>query len=121
MDFDLDKMYCGKIRRGDLFIYEMNEQEKLVVVLQDDILNEGLPTVVCAMVEPYKNGEEIFPNEVILEKKETGLDKDGICMLHKIITIDRRKMIAKKGELSQEKMNEVLEALDVNLGRFRDR
>lgn len=121
MDFDLDKMYCGKIRRGDLFIYEVNDEEKLAVVLQDDILNEGLPTVVCAMVEPYKAGEEVFPNEVILEKKVTGLDKDGICMLHKIITVDRRKMIAKKGELSQEKMVEVLEALDVNLGRFRDR
>lgn len=120
MDFDLDKMYCGKIRRGDLFIYEVNEGEKLVVVLQDDILNEGLPTVVCAMVEPYKNGEEIFPNEVILEKTVTGLDKDGICMLHKIITIDRRKMIAKKGELTPEKMNEVFQALEINLGRFRD-
>ena len=92
----------------------------MAVVLQDDILNEGLPTVICAMVEPYKVGEEVFPNEVMLEKKVTGFDKDGICMLHKIITVDRRKMIAKKGELSQEKLFEVLEALDINLGRFRD-
>ena len=52
MDFDLDKMYCGKIRRGDLFICEVSSKEKLVLVLQDDILNEGLPTVVCAEIAP---------------------------------------------------------------------
>jgi len=121
MDFDLDKMYCGKIRRGDLFVYEIGEEEKLAVVLQDDILNEGLPTVVCATVLPYKTGEEVFPNEVILDKKTTGLDKDGICMLHKIITVDRRKMIAKKGELNEDKMQEIFQALEINLGRFRDK
>lgn len=121
MDFDLDKMYCGKIRRGDLFVYEIDQEEKLAVVLQDDILNEGLPTVVCAGVLPYKNDEEVLPNEVMLDKKTTGLDKDGICMLHKIITVDRRKMIAKKGELNQEKMQEVFQALDIEMGRFRDK
>lgn len=120
MDFDLDKMYCGAIRRGDVFLFEDKNKEKAVIVLQEDILNQGLPTVVCAVVEPFEKGEEIFPNEILLKAGETGLGKDGICMLHKVLTIDRRNMIAKKGELKSEKLQEIYKALDVNLGRFRD-
>ncbi|MBT4120922.1 MAG: type II toxin-antitoxin system PemK/MazF family toxin [Candidatus Magasanikbacteria bacterium] len=120
MDFDLDKMYCGKIRRGGIFLYEVEDKEKAIVILQDDVLNEGLPTIVGASIEPYKKDEKIFPNEVLLKKEETGLGKDGICMLHKIITVDRGVMISKKGELKTDKLQEIYKALDINLGRFRD-
>lgn len=120
MAFDLDKMYCGAIRRGDIFVSESESREQIVIVLQEDILNQGLPTVICAVVEPYKKGEEVFANEVLLKKNETNLGKDGICMLHKILTVDRRSLIAKKGELKKEKLQEIYKALDVNLGRFRD-
>lgn len=120
MKFDLDKMYCGAIRRGDIFLFNEGAVERPVIVLQEDILNQGLPTVVCASIEPYAKNEEIFSNEVLLKAEEIGLGKDGICMLHKIITIDRRHMIAKKGELKPEKLQEIYQALDVNLGRFRD-
>lgn len=120
MDFDLDKMYCGIIRRGDIFLFNHSGTEQPVLVLQENVLNEGLPTIVCALIEPYKINEEIFPNEVLLKATETGLGRDGICMLHKIITADRREMISKKGELKKEKLQEIYQALDVNLGRFRD-
>jgi len=122
MSFDLDKMYCGAIRRGDIFIYEKQgeKKEKVVLILQEDVLNQGLPTVVCAEILPYKKDEPVFANEVLLKNSEIGLGNDGICMLHKIVTLDRRALIAKKGELTPEKLKEVYLALDVNLGRFRD-
>ena len=121
MEFDLDKMYCGAIRRGDIFLFEEKNKEKPVVVLQEDILNQGLPTVVCAVVEPYEKNGKVFPNEVLLKASETGLGKDGLVMLHKLVTVERPKMIAKKGELEAEKLKEIYIALDVNLGRFRDK
>jgi mRNA-degrading endonuclease toxin of MazEF toxin-antitoxin module len=122
MDFDIDKMYCGAIKRGDIFLYE-NESKKIltVVVLQDNILNDGLPTVVCALVAPYKKNEEIFANEVLLKKDEIGLGVDGICMLHKIMTINRHNLVAKKAELKSERLQQIYQALDINCGRFRDR
>ena len=120
MEFDLDKMYCGAIHRGDIFLFEDKNKEKPLVVLQEDILNQGLPTVICAPIEPYEKNEEIFSNEILLKASETGLGKDGICMLHKLVTVDRRIMIAKKGELNSGKLQEIYQALDVNLGRFRD-
>jgi len=120
MEFDLDKMYCGAIRRGDIFLFEDKNKKKAVVVLQEDILNQGLPSVVCALIEHYKNNEEVFPNEVLLKASETGLGKDGICMLHKLVTVERLRMTAKKGELTADRLQEIYQALDVNLGRFRD-
>lgn len=122
MQFDLDNMYCGAIRRGDIFVVD-NHQHKnqAVVVLQDDILNQSLPTVICALIAPYRKGAEIFVNEVKLTKDETGLGKDGVCYLHKVVTLDRRSMVAKKGELAKEKLKEIYVALDATTGRFRDR
>lgn len=122
-NFDLDKMYCGAIRRGDIFLYEddkQNNKEFPVLVLQEDVLNQGLPTVVCSKIETYKKGQKIFSNEVLITKDESGLGRDGIIKLYKIFTIDRRVMIAKKAELSDKKIKEVYQALDINLGRFRD-
>lgn len=114
-------MYCAAIRRGDIFIFEKKEKQTAVVVLQDDILNNGLSTVVCAVIEPMQEEKEIFPNEIVLREYETGLGEDGICMLHNIVTVDRRMIVAKKGELGEKKLQEIYEAVDVNLGRFRDR
>ena len=122
MEFDLDKMYCGAIKRGDVFLYEDTAKKVLIaIILQDNVLNDGLPTVVCAAVAPYKKDEEVFANEVLLKKDETGLGQDGICMLHKIITVNRHKLIAKKGDLKPERLQQIYQALDVNCGRFRDR
>lgn len=120
MVFDLDKMYCGAIRRGDIFLCWQEKEEQPVVVLQDAILNERLSTVVVAQILSHQAGEKIFKNEVLLKATETGLGENGICALHKIFTVDRRQMIAKKGELTREKAQAVLEAMDINCGRFRD-
>jgi len=119
--FDFDKMYCGAVRRGDVFLYETDKgEERAVAVLQDNVLNDGLPTVVGAAIEPQAKGEKVFANEVLLHSEETGLGKDGICMLHKVYTIERQRLVAKKGELQVARLQEIYKALDVNLGRFRD-
>ncbi len=121
MPFDLDKMYCGAVHRGDIFLVEdVDKKQKAIVILQDNVLNDGLPTVVSALVTPYERGD-IMVNEVLLKKGETGLGQDGICMLHKILTCERIMLVAKKGELKPEKLQEIYKTLDVSLGRFRDK
>lgn len=120
MEFDIDKMYCGAIRRGDIFLCEIEKRVSTVVVLQDNVLNDGLPTVVCALVVPQGKDDEVFDNEVLLKKDEIGLGTDGICMLHKVMTVKRHDLIAKKGELKPERLQKVYQAMDINCGRFRD-
>lgn len=120
MSFELDNMYCGAIKRGDIFLVAFDGKEQAVAVLQDNILNERLGTIIVVPIEPYKAGQKFFKNEVLLKEKETGFGVAGICMLHKIQPVNRTQMVAKKGELSQQKLQEFYKALDINLGRFRD-
>ncbi len=120
MTFELDNMYCGAIKRGDIFLVSFSGKEQAVVVLQDSILNERLGTVIAVPIESYKHGQKIFKNEVLLKEKETGFGEAGICMLHKLQPVNRTQMVAKKGEVTKEKLQELYAALDVNLGRFRD-
>lgn len=121
MRINADSMYCGAIKRGDILLcLNGKNEEQSVIALQDDILNQSLPTLIGALITAHRKGEEIFINEVILKKDETGLDKDGVCFLHKIVTVDRRRVFAKKGELKKEKLQQLYQALDVTLGRFRD-
>jgi len=121
MAFNLDKMYCGMVKRGDIFLGNFGNKEKVMVVLQDSILNERLSTVVVAPIEPHRDGQRVFKNEVLLPERETGLGQKGVCMLHKIQLASRTQMIAKKGEVSAVKLQDIYAALDINLGRFRDR
>jgi len=122
MSFDFDNMYCGAMRRGDVVLVstEKKGDDYAAVVIQDDILNQGLPTVICARVEPVKKGDDIFVNEVLLPKEETGLGKDGICMLHKLETVERTHIVSKKAELPEERMKKIYQSLDITFGRFRD-
>lgn len=120
MVHDEDQMYCGAIKRGDIFL--TNKQNKIsYIVLQDSVLNERLSTVIVAPIEEYRSGQKVFKNEVLFSNVESGLGKKGICMLHKTQLMDRRELVAKKGEVSLNKMQEIYHALDVNLGRFRDK
>lgn len=122
MEFEHDNMYCGALRRGDVVLYfeENKRREFPAVVLQDDMLNQGLPSIICATIEPYIIGDDVFINEVLLKKEQTGLGKDGICLLYKLCTIDRSHVIAKKAELPYEVIKTLYDAVDVTLGRFRD-
>jgi len=120
MEIDVDKMYCGIIKRGDIFLCEYANEEKIVVVLQDSVLNRSLPTVTCAIIETHEKTEDVFPNEVELDEHDLWINRKGICMLHKIITVDRRLILSKQGEIPRRKKEEIYKALDINLGRFRD-
>jgi len=119
-EFDFDNMYCGAIKRGDVVLSSEGQQEKPYLVLQDDILNNGLPTVICARIVPYTPKIKILINEVLLKRQETGLGNDGVCLLHKVQTLERGNIIAKKGELKEETLQKVFKALDATLGRFRE-
>ena len=72
---DIDKMYCGAIRRGDVLECEIEKgKEGKVVALQDDVLSQSLPTVICAVIELYDKSGEALVNEVVLEKKDIGAE-----------------------------------------------
>lgn len=119
--FDLDKMYCGAIKRGEIFLVHSDDGEKLVVVVQDNVLNERLSTVLAIPIEPHVDHQTVFRNELALKAEETSLGRAAICKPRKISPIDRRYVLAKTGELTTERLQELYEVIDINFGRFRDK
>jgi len=119
--FDFENMYCGLIRRGDVFLCEIEPKKEVpVVVLQDTVLNGGLSSVVCAFIEPIRLEHALLINEVLLSKDETGLGKESVCMTHKVRAIDRQTFISKKGEVAPETLKKIFFSIDITFGRFRD-
>ena len=121
MKFDLDKMYCGAIKRGDILLAHLEEGEEVVIAVQENILNERLSTVLAVPIEPHSAGKIVFKNELLLSAKELSLGQAGVCLPHKMKPYDRRRLTAKKGELNKQRLAELYSIIDVNLGRFRDR
>ena len=117
-----ENMYCGRLRRGDIVLAEVQSaEERPFLILQDDVLNDGLPTVLAAPLYPLKKGEKSFVVEVVLEDEDNGLGEPYICPLYRVFPLDRRQVVAKKAELRLEKLEEALSALEVVIGRFRDK
>lgn len=121
MSYDLDKMYCGAIKRGEVFLVQKEHEEKLVVVVQDNILNERLATILAVPLEPHAEHEPVYRNELLLKPSETSLGRPTVCLAHQIQSIDRRHVLAKTGELTPERLQELYTVIDVNFGRFRDK
>jgi len=121
MTFFADNMYCGALKRGDIVMYEIDGEQRPALVLQDDVLNGGLPSVVCARLTVQKPKSQPVVTEVAIHKTSSGLGKNTLCQLHHIHTIERHIIRAKKGEVGSEILQEIFDALDISLGRFRDR
>lgn len=119
--FDLDKMYCGAIKRGEMFLVQFDHEERLMVVVQDNVLNERLSTVLAIPIEPHHDSHPVFRNELLLKPSESSLSRPAVCIAHKLQPIDRRHVLAKTGELTPERLQELFEVLDINFGRFRDK
>lgn len=119
--YDLDKIYCAAVKRGEIFLMAADHQERLMVIVQDNILNERLSSVLAIPLEPHHNGRPIFKNELLLKPSETSLGAPAVCLPHQIEAVDRHRILAKTGELAPERLQELYQIFDVNLGRFRDK
>ena len=120
MKIDLDSIYCGSIKRGDIFLIS-GEADKIAVVVQDNILNERLSTVLAVPVSQHKEGAPTFKNELLLKPSETSLKKWALCLPHKLCAVDRHRLRAKTGELHPDRLQELFDVMDINFGRFRDK
>lgn len=120
--FHLDKMYCAHIKRGDILVaHHEDGKEGLMVVVQENILNERLSTVMGVPLEIHKDGRTVHKNEMLLKAKETNLGKDAVCLPHKMKPYDRRYLVAKKAELLPDRLKDLYTTIDINFGRFRDK
>ena len=73
--------------RWNIYLVNLNptvgsEQGKTrpVLVISDDDINAILPVINSLPLTSHKQGRKIYPNEVLLPKEQTTLDKDSIVL-----------------------------------------
>ena len=110
------------IKRGELYYADLSpvvgsEQGGIrpVLVVQNDVGNKYSPTVIAAAVTSRINKAKL-PTHIELSAIEYGLSKDSVVLLEQIRTLDKRRLKERIGELPENTMNMVNDALLISLG-----
>ena len=88
-----------------------------VVIVQGDHLNRSaIATVVCVPLTSNLAWARA-PGNVVLSAKTAGLPKDSVANTSQIVAVDRRLLTERVGRLSPDRVTQVMNGIDVVLGR----
>ncbi len=109
------------IKRGELYYADLrnnlgSEQGGIrpVLIIQNDTGNRYSPTtIVITLTSQLKNS---IPTHVDIHKNETnGLKSDSTILCEQFKTIDKMRLKDKIGQVDEETLNSVLDAVKVSL------
>jgi len=113
------------IRRGDIFRINnprrtsgsVIRKPRPCVIIQNDVANTHSPVTIVAMITTFK-GKKLYPTDVFISSRETGLSADSVVLCNQIQTVDKSRLIRKVGEITDAKMRDVdmalLRSLDID-------
>ena len=108
--------------RGDVFLVNFDptigseiKKTRPALILQNDIANHYSPVTIVAAITS-REGDKLYPTEVVVNAQAGGLAKDSIILLNQLRTIDKERLIKKLGMIDVDMMRKVDTALLVSLG-----
>lgn len=110
------------IKRGEIYYADLSpvvgsEQGGLrpVLIIQNDVGNKFSPTVIAAAITSQRFKTQL-PTHINLSGNNCGLQKDSIVLLEQVRTIDKTRLKGKMGNLPENEMNKINQALSVSFG-----
>ena len=111
-----------EIKRGDIWLVNLDptigheiKKSRPAVIIQNDIGNKYSPITIIAPVTS-QNTEKVYPIEVLLLKRNSGLEKNSKILLNQIRSIDKRRLVKKLGRVDKETMVEINNSIKISLG-----
>ena len=105
------------IKRGDMYYADLSpvigsEQGGIrpVLIIQNDVGNKFSPTVIAAAITSQTSKSRL-PTHINIDSKEYGLMKDSVILAEQIRTIDKSRLKEKIGQVDENVMGEVNNAL----------
>jgi len=83
------------------------------LIIQNDIGNVNAATTIVAAIS---SSIKLYPMNVKVETHESDLKKISIVKTSQILTVSKLRLEKKIGKLSNEKMNQVNQAIKLSLG-----
>jgi mRNA interferase MazF len=88
-----------------------------VVVIQGDAFNRSrINTVVCVALTSNLKWAAA-PGNVLLPAAATGLPKEAVANVSRLVTVDKQDLAERVGNLPRPKLDLILSGVDVVLGR----
>jgi mRNA interferase MazF len=84
-------------------------------VLSPDVINEHCPIIHIASLTSKKT-DRVYPFEVLIEPPEGGLTQRSKVLLMHLRGVDQQRLVGRYGQVSEETMRKVEEALKVATG-----
>lgn len=110
------------IRRGEIYCADLSpvvgsEQGGLrpVLVIQNDVGNRYSPTVIIAAITSQQ-GKAKLPTHVEIQAEQFGLPRNSVILAEQIRTIDKKRLRDRIGQVSQEVLNRVDDAISISVG-----
>src|SRR3989337_2422934 len=79
--------------------WSRDQQAPPALIIQNDVGNQYSPLTIVAPITS-QGLRKVYPTEVLMASKESGLSKDSKVLLSQIRTIDKSRLIKKMGTLS---------------------
>ena len=105
------------IKRGDMYYADLSpvigsEQGGIrpVLIIQNDVGNKFSPTVIAAAITSQTSKSRL-PTHINIDSKEYGLMKNSVILAEQIRTIDKSRLKEKIGQVDEEIMGQVNNAL----------
>ncbi len=116
------------INRGEIYWIQLDAPESSTtgrphphVVVQDDVFNHSrvATVVVCALTSNRRRATE--PGNLLLKVGEAGLDRHSVVVVSQISSVDKSQLGAFIGQLSADRVEQVLAGLRFQQRAFFDR
>ncbi|HCA30605.1 MAG TPA: MazF family transcriptional regulator [Ruminococcaceae bacterium] len=100
------------VKKWEIYYVDLNptkgsEQKGIrpILVMSNNAVNDNLPVFTCIPFSSLKAGSKIYPTEVFLSVKDSGLPKDSVLMLQQIRTISIDRLSGDKiGEIKDDEI-----------------
>jgi len=112
----------AEVKRGEIWLVNLDptigheiKKSRPAVVIQNDLGNKYSPITIIAPITSQRS-DRVYPIEVLLAKRGSGLEKDSKALLNQIRAIDKRRLIRKLGKVDSEDMPKINNSIKISLG-----
>ncbi len=83
-----------------------------VLVVSNDAVNHSIPVSTILPFSSVKEGENIYPTEILIPAEVSGLEKDSVAMIQQIRTLSHQRLVQLINRLENRNYRDkVLDAL----------
>lgn len=115
----------AEVKRGEIWLVNLDptigyeiKKSRPGVIIQNDVGNKYSPITIIAPLTSQKL-EHIYPFEVLLAEKSSGLEKDSKVLLNQIRAVDKKRLLRRLGKVDSETLFKIDEAIKISLGLLK--